>query len=110
MKVIRNKIIPFGSFKAINLFGYVFTKSDLTDWEKRHEEIHTEQMKELWYIPFYILYVLEFLIRLPLNKFKWNKAYKAISFEREAYTFQGWMYYMNYRKPYEWKTFFGQKS
>ena len=109
MKVIRNKIIPFGTFKAVNLFGYIFTKQDLNDWEKRHEEIHTEQMKELWYIPYYIMYVCEFLIRLPLNKFRWVSAYRSISFEAEAYSYQGWIYYLNYRRPYEWKNFICKK-
>lgn len=67
MKIIKNKIIPFGDFLAINLFDYVFTKRDLKDYQKRHEEIHSEQMRELLYIPFYILYVLEFIIKFPLN-------------------------------------------
>lgn len=108
MKIIKNKIIPFGSYYAINIFGYCFTKRDLKDWQIRHEQIHSEQMKELYYIPFYIWYCLEFLIKL-LYYFNWQKAYKAISFEREAYFYQEWNYYISYRKKYAWKEFIYKK-
>lgn len=102
MKVIKNKLIPFGNYYAINVFGYVFTKRNLKDWELRHEEIHSEQMRELFYLPFYLWYCLEFLIKLPFYKFNWEKAYKAISFEREAYFYQDWLYYISYRKKFAW--------
>lgn len=110
MKIIKNKLIPFGNYYAINLFGFVFTKRDLKDWEKQHEEIHTEQMKELLYIPFYLLYVVEFLIKLPFYKFNWNNAYKAVSFEREAYYYQDWIFYIQYRFGYTWLRFLFKKS
>lgn len=110
MKIIKNKIIPFGSFLAINLFGYVFTKRELKDWQKRHEEIHSEQMKELLYVPFYLLYVLEFIIKLPFYKFNWNNTYKAISFECEAYRYQDWTYYISYREKYIWRKYLFKKS
>ena len=45
-------------------------------------------MKELGYIPFYILYLIEWFIKLIINKLDNNKAYKSISFEREAYNNQ----------------------
>ena len=38
-------------------------------------------MKEMMYIPFYLLYVVEWLIKL----FCKGSAYRNISFEREAY-------------------------
>lgn len=38
---IKNNIIPFGGYKVINLFGLIFTKSDLTDEDKNHENIHS---------------------------------------------------------------------
>lgn len=84
MKIIYNKLIPFGRFFAINLFGVLFvkgTKEQVTEIDLNHERIHTAQMKELWYIPFYILYLLEWLYRL----FRPGNAYSNISFEREAY-------------------------
>ena len=63
------------------------------------EAIHTAQMKELLYLPFYLLYVLEWLYRLMQLQDS-RKAYRAISHEREAYDNQGNPDYLTERKPY----------
>ena len=84
MKIIYNNIIPFKGFLAINIFGILFvrgTDRDINDVVLNHERIHTAQMKELGYILFYIIYLLEWIVRL----FKKGNAYRNISFEREAY-------------------------
>ena len=49
-----------------------------------HERIHLRQQIEMLVLPFYIWYVMEFLIRILQYKNK-NEAYRNISFEREAY-------------------------
>lgn len=49
-----------------------------------HEKIHLKQQLELLIIPFFVIYVLEFYIRL-LQYNNWKMAYRNISFEREAY-------------------------
>ncbi|WP_338152382.1 hypothetical protein [Psychroserpens jangbogonensis] len=49
-----------------------------------HEKIHLRQQLELLIIVFYLWYSIEFLIRLLVYG-NWKKAYKNISFEREAY-------------------------
>lgn len=41
MRVIKTKHFPFGGYKAINLFGIVFTKGELSNRELNHEAIHT---------------------------------------------------------------------
>lgn len=102
MKVIRNSIIPFKGFVAINLFGVLFARHDtlLSESVFNHEKIHTAQMKELGYVLFYVIYLLEWLFRLFLP----GNAYRNISFEREAYKFQGKPYYLLYRKKFaQWK-------
>lgn len=84
MKIVYNNIIPFKGFLAINLFGVLFVRGaehDINDIVLNHERIHTAQMKELGYILFYIIYLLEWIVRL----FKKGNAYRNISFEREAY-------------------------
>ena len=87
MKVIRNRIIPFGSFYAINLFGVLFAKGPCDEVMINHERIHTAQMKELLYLPFYIAYVIEWSMRLLQHR-NIIEAYRNISFEREAYARQ----------------------
>ena len=102
MKIIYNKIIPWQGFKAINLFGFLFVRSNLLkDRDINHEAIHSEQMKELLWIPFYIWYLIEFMIKL------WwfldgSKAYKRVSFEVEAYMHQDDLDYLKNRKRYNW--------
>ena len=84
MKIIRNNIIPFRGFAAINLFGILFVRKDtvLTPVMMNHEYIHTAQMKEMAHVLFYLWYVVEWLVRLTMK----GHAYRNISFEREAYS------------------------
>lgn len=105
--MIRNSIIPFGPrYGAINLFGILFAKPSmvLDDTVINHERIHTRQMRELLYIPFYIIYVAEWLIRLCRYRFDTYKAYLAISFEREAYDHASDPAYLTRRRCYaQWR-------
>ncbi|MFG6425732.1 hypothetical protein [Lepagella muris] len=100
MKIIYNKIIPFGrGMYVINLFGVLFAKGPCNKFIINHELIHTAQIKELGYIPFYILYVIEWVFRL----FQYGsslKAYFNISFEREAYACQDDLDYLKTRRHY----------
>lgn len=105
MKIIRNKIIPFPGYKAINLFGILFVKQNAVLKEKdiNHEAIHTEQMKETLFIFFYIWYVLEFLFKLIFYySFEWDRTYHNISFEKEAFENQDDLDYLQKRKHYAW--------
>jgi hypothetical protein len=99
MKIIVNNIIPVKGFAAINLFGILFVRKgvSITDRLIRHESIHTKQMKELLYVFFYILYVLEWLVKLC---FYGSKAYRNISFEREAYSNQHDVDYLGNRRHF----------
>lgn len=105
MKVIKNRLIPFKGFFAMNLFGICFVRSDVKYSQKQydvminHESIHTEQMKEMGYIFFYIWYVVEWLIKLVFNG---GSAYYDISFEREAYENENNSDYIKSRKRYSW--------
>ena len=82
MKIIKNKFIPPRGFTYVNLFGVLFTRRDkpISDKTLNHEMIHTEQMKEMLYVFFYIWYVVEWIIRLIILRDS-HKAYRAISFE-----------------------------
>ena len=65
MKIIRNNFIPVKGFKAINLFGVLFVRGNAVISEKtlRHEHIHTMQMREMLYVPFYLWYGIEYVIK-----------------------------------------------
>lgn len=105
MKIIRNKYLPPKGFSAIMLFGFLFARHETLINSRiiRHEKIHRRQMIEMWIIFFYLWYGIEYLVRLC-----WycnpKKAYRNISFEREAYanedqeTYEresfAWVYYL----------------
>lgn len=107
MKVIYNRVIPFRGFKAINLFGILFvrlnrdgTRPVLTEAQLNHEKIHTEQMKEMLYVFFYIWYFIEWLLKVLLPPY--DTAYKDVSLEMEAKLNQYDMKYIEKRKHYSW--------
>ena len=118
MKIIRSKYIPFKGFRAINLFGVLFVRNNakLSEIDLNHETIHTAQMKELLYVPFCIGYVLEYGIRIiayglrylgrmvrdKKRKFRLSRAYRKISFEREAYINEDDVIYLEDRKRFAW--------
>ena len=120
MKIIRNNIIPFTGFKAINLFGVLFVKNNakIDDVTINHEGIHSKQFIELmilfavatvfirWWMPlfaplfFYVWYVAEWLVHLIRFRSTYI-AYRSISFEREAYTHQGDFSYLKGRRLFD---------
>lgn len=110
MKIIKNNFIPPRGFAYVNLFGVLFTRSDrqISDVALNHETIHTKQMREMIYLPFYLWYVLEWLIKLVCYRDS-HKAYRAISFEREAYGNQANLDYLDSRKHYSWTNYIKEK-
>lgn len=110
--IIVNKIIPFGSYSTINIFGILFTKNKkgiLTNRTVNHELIHTAQMKELGYIGFYLWYGIEYLFIRLFHK-KQGDAYHDVSFEEEAYANYKDMTYLQNRKHYAWFKYLKVKS
>lgn len=95
---------------CVNLFGTLWVRdpSWIDKYVINHERIHTAQQRELLFIPFYLLYIIEWLFRLIQYR-NHNKAYMNISFEWEAYTFGHNLEYLSKRKHYSW-THFLKKS
>ena len=83
--VIENGILPPHGFSAINP-GVIFTRDMrlLSDNTMRHEAIHTLQAREMLYIPYYLLYGLEFLVKSCICR-SFDTGYRSVSFEQEAY-------------------------
>ena len=104
MKVYHNSVIPFKEFAAINICGILFVRNGVvvTDRLLNHERIHTAQIKEMLYVFFYLLYGLEWILKL--FKYRLNSYYN-ISFEREAYRNERNMEYLKERKAFAWINF-----
>ena len=86
MILISKYFVPNG-YTGLAVFPFVFLKYKELKQDKmliNHEKIHLRQQLELLIIFFYLIYFLEFLIRLIQYK-NWKRAYRNISFEREAY-------------------------
>ena len=107
MKIIHNPLLPFKGFEAMNLFGVLLARNGttLTADLIQHERIHTAQMLELAVAGFYLLYALEWLARLPMK----GRAYRRISFEREAYDHMDDPNYLLHRKRYAWMKYLRRK-
>lgn len=130
---IAKTLLAFSACHTITIGPFVFSKlpkEEITQSVRNHETCHSCQWTEtagiaacvvlilqlifdispLWYIvaalTFYIWYVIEWLVRLCIY---WNFkiAYRAVSFEREAYSneldcdyienrplFSGWLRYV----------------
>lgn len=85
MWIIKSKKLNLG---GIALYPFIIINSKLSSERQKvlinHECIHIRQQIELLVIPFYILYLSNYLI----NRFRYNthlEAYRNIIFEKEAF-------------------------
>lgn len=103
VKIVRTSILPFKGYNAINLLGVLFVHHGvyLSDELMNHERIHTAQQREMLFVFFYLVYVAEWLVRLPMR----GNAYRNISFEREAYANQRDLGYLRHRPMYAWRRY-----
>lgn len=101
--IVRTKIVP--RMFCVNIFGTMWMRdpSWLTPQVVNHERIHTAQQRELLFIPFYVVYLLEWLMHFARLR-NWYRAYQAISFEREAYSHGNDLTYLSRRRHYaQWR-------
>lgn len=95
---VNRFLVPKG-YRAITLCPFIFVRNDSDKYDKdliNHEHIHLRQQKELLVILFYMWYFLDFLIKLIRYR-NWDKAYRNIIFEREAYNNQSNLDYLKVR-------------
>lgn len=100
MILIVNKYLLGKQFKGVSIWPFVILKNrELKDDDYfiNHERIHLRQQIELFILPFYIWYLLEYIYRLFQYKDTFL-AYKNISFEREAYSQEMKADYLSERK------------
>lgn len=99
MILVSKYMVPKG-YIGISLFPFIFVKHAAIKTDKRfvnHEKIHLRQQLEMLVFPFFIWYLIEFLIRY-IRYGQWSVAYRAISFEREAYAQDACMDYLEKRR------------
>ncbi|MFG6687797.1 hypothetical protein ACGK9U_14535 [Mariniflexile sp. HNIBRBA6329] len=99
MIFISKFLVPKG-YLGLTIFPFMFLKRKELKQDVvliNHENIHLKQQLELLVVPFFVVYILEFLVRLLQYK-KWHLAYRNISFEREAYANENQLDYLKQRK------------
>ena len=105
-------VVPFLNVDGMALFPFVLVKSRKLKHDAvliRHETIHLNQAAELLVIPFYLLYLFNYL----LNWLKYPNHYRAyyeIIFEREAYRNEHDINYLKTRKLWAWRFYFDEKA
>ena len=99
--IIRSRLIPNGV--CVNILGMLWARDNfrIDKIVVNHERIHTAQMLELLVIPFYIIYGIEWIVRL-CQYHNCHLAYRNISFEREAYTNDYNLDYLTHRPLFNW--------
>lgn len=90
---------------TLNLFGVLLSRDpgSVSRRTVNHELIHSAQMRELLWVPFYIIYGLEWLLRFLATRSA-AKAYRSLSFEREAYDHDHDFGYLRRRRHFsQWR-------
>jgi hypothetical protein len=105
--VIVRHLIP-RNFLGFTIFPFIVAGSKFQKEDKvfiNHEKIHLRQQIEMLVMLFFIWYLLEFLVRFVMYK-NFSKAYRNISFEREAYANEKNVNYIKTRKIWNFLTYF----
>lgn len=103
---IRTKLVQwltFGFAAGITLFPFVLISPRVSLRKSLvvHERIHLKQQVELLILPFYLLYLGEYLYGLTKGKGHYQ-AYRSISFEQEAFQHEHNSHYLKERKTWSW--------
>lgn len=96
-------ILPLMKVQGMAIFPFILLKDHAGKNDEkliRHETIHLRQQLEMLVLPFYLLYIILYMI----NRLKYDhhKAYLNIVFEREAYAEEGNVNYLKKRKLWSW--------
>lgn len=97
--VIASRLLA-KNVRGMALYPFILLKNKSLKTNKiivNHEKIHLRQQIEFLIFPFYLWYLIEFLVRWIQFK-EIEKAYLNISFEREAYTNEENLTYLKKRK------------
>jgi hypothetical protein len=93
-------VLTFGFADGLTLWPFIILKKENARII-RHESIHIKQQVEMLIIFFYLWYVFEWLLKFIRYK-KFEVSYRNLSFEKEAYSNENDLLYLNKRKKYSW--------
>ena len=106
-KILMYGITMFPFIFIIDFDDEVLDQEDIIYQKKEiinHETIHFQQMLETGVIGFYVIFILEFVIKTLIHR-NFQKGYVNISFEKEAYKNMKKLDYLEHRKRYNWRNY-----
>jgi hypothetical protein len=96
--IVSKYLIPKG-FRGLTVFPFVVVRDrNAQDYLvlMNHERIHLRQQLELLVLPFFVLYGLDYMVKLIRYRDK-DVAYRNVVFEREAYENENDLEYLKSR-------------
>ncbi len=100
------RYLTFDFARAIALYPFVLLRYPQDKWDARlvnHERIHIRQQRELLVLPFYVWYLVEYILH-RVRGAGHMQAYLAICFEQEAFCHEQDLGYLQHRPPFAfWK-------
>ncbi len=102
----------YRNYVGLSLWPFIILKSTALKEDQvliNHERIHLRQQAELLIIPFYLLYLMEWVVRSVLY-LDFYKAYQNISFEREAYKNEKDLNYIDNRPAFAFFRYFSNRA
>lgn len=90
----------YKNYVGLSLWPFIFLKNDALKEDVvliNHERIHLRQQQELLILPFYVLYLIEWVLKSIFYMDRY-KGYQNTSFEREAYHNEKNLDYLNERR------------
>jgi len=101
---ILDRLGIFFRIGGITLIPFIIVRPNVNKTTIHHETIHIRQAWELFVIPFYLIYLWDWL--WGLWKYKDTQvAYQRIRFEQEAYDNERKWTYLDKRTPYQWRKY-----
>lgn len=92
----------YKNYVGLSFWPFIILKNDSLKADIvliNHEKIHLKQQLELLIVPFYLIYITEWLIR-SLFYLSFYRGYQNISFEQEAYANEHNLNYSKERRPF----------
>jgi len=109
--ILVSKYFFYKNYVGLSLWPFIILRETELKEDTiliNHERIHLKQQRELLILPFYFLYLLEWALRFLFYMDSY-KAYRNISFEREAYSNEKDLNYLSVRRPFDFiKYIWGQ--
>ena len=109
--VIISKYFFYRDYVGLSLWPFIILKDPELSNDQvliNHERIHLRQQLELFILPFYCWYLLEWILK-SIWYFSFYRAYRNLSFEREAYRHEVDPAYLSDRKMYAFTSYLWKK-